>query len=123
METAENTRRWLALSRIVTTTNLCEEYLTKHVYPRFQARGQRCLDSPRKGGVGLPSFGSWSWVTGPNIRPRTAGDHLEALRASLCSKGFCVFRNRKWSHVLSPKRDFKLNDVMGGIVITFPLDG
>ncbi len=35
METAENTRRWLALSRIVTTTNLCEEYLTKHVYPRF----------------------------------------------------------------------------------------
>ena len=35
METAENTRRWLALSRIVTTTNLCEEYLTKQVYPRF----------------------------------------------------------------------------------------
>ncbi len=35
METAENTRRWLALSRIVTTTNLCEEHLTKQVYPRF----------------------------------------------------------------------------------------
>ncbi len=35
METAENTRRWLALSRIVTTTNLCEEYLTKQVYPLF----------------------------------------------------------------------------------------
>ncbi len=59
METAENTRRWLALSRIVTTTNLCEEYLTKRVYPRFLARGQRCLDSLRKGGVGLP------WIGGP----------------------------------------------------------
>ena len=35
METDENTRRWLALSRIVTTTNICEEYLTKRVYPRF----------------------------------------------------------------------------------------
>ncbi len=35
METAENTGRWLALSCIVTTTNLCEEYLTKQVYPRF----------------------------------------------------------------------------------------
>lgn len=27
------------------------------------------------------------------------------------------------THLLSPKRDFKLNDVMGGIVITIPLDG
>ena len=35
MGTAENTRRWQALSRIVTTTNLCEEYLTKEVYPPF----------------------------------------------------------------------------------------
>ncbi len=35
METAENTRRWLALSRIVTSSNLCEEYLTKQVYPKF----------------------------------------------------------------------------------------
>ena len=26
------------------------------------------------------------------------------------------------AHLLSPKRDFKLNDVMGGIVITIPLD-
>lgn len=26
------------------------------------------------------------------------------------------------THPLSPKRDFKLNDVMGGIVITIPLD-
>ncbi len=35
METAENTRRWLVLSRIVTTTNLCEEYFTREVYPKF----------------------------------------------------------------------------------------
>ncbi len=35
METDENTRRWLALSRIVTTRNLCEEYLTEEVYPKF----------------------------------------------------------------------------------------
>jgi hypothetical protein len=27
------------------------------------------------------------------------------------------------THLLSPKRDFKLHDVMGGIVITIPLDG
>ena len=26
------------------------------------------------------------------------------------------------THLLSPKRDFKLNDVMGGIVVTIPLD-
>jgi len=25
-------------------------------------------------------------------------------------------------HLLSPKRDFKLNDVMGGIAITLPLE-
>ncbi len=31
----EPTRRLLELSRIVTPTNLCEEYLTKEVYPRF----------------------------------------------------------------------------------------
>jgi len=35
METAENTRRWLALSRIVPPTNLSEEYLDKRVYPKF----------------------------------------------------------------------------------------
>ena len=35
MGTAESTRRWLALSRIVTETNLCEEYIGKEVYPHF----------------------------------------------------------------------------------------
>ncbi len=31
----EPTRRLLELSRIVTPANLCEEYLTKEVYPKF----------------------------------------------------------------------------------------
>ena len=35
METTEDTRRWLALSRIVTATNLCSEYLTRRIYPSF----------------------------------------------------------------------------------------
>ena len=35
MEMDEPTRRLLELSRIVTPTNLCEEYLTKEVYPKF----------------------------------------------------------------------------------------
>ncbi len=35
METDENTRRWLALSQIVTETNLCEGYIGRKVVPRF----------------------------------------------------------------------------------------
>ena len=35
METAEQTRLWLALSRIVTATDLCDEYLTRQIYPNF----------------------------------------------------------------------------------------
>ncbi len=35
LELDEPTRRLLELSRIVTPTNLCEEYLTKEVYPKF----------------------------------------------------------------------------------------
>jgi len=35
METDEDTRRWLALSRIVTITNLCEKYVTREVYQNF----------------------------------------------------------------------------------------
>ncbi len=35
MRTSENARKWLALSRIVTATNICDEYLTKDVYPKF----------------------------------------------------------------------------------------
>ncbi len=35
METDENTRRWLALSQIVTETNLCEGYIGRKVFPRF----------------------------------------------------------------------------------------
>jgi len=37
LEMDEPTRRLLELSRIVTPTNLCEEYLTKEVYPKFQS--------------------------------------------------------------------------------------
>lgn len=35
MHTSENTRKWRALSRIVTATNVCDEYLTKDMYPKF----------------------------------------------------------------------------------------
>jgi hypothetical protein len=35
MKTSENTRKWLALSRIVTATNLCEEYIARGIYPKF----------------------------------------------------------------------------------------
>ncbi len=35
LELDEPTRRLLELSRIVTPTNLCEEYLTKEAYPKF----------------------------------------------------------------------------------------
>ncbi len=35
METSENSRKWLALSRIVTATNICEEYLSRRMYPQF----------------------------------------------------------------------------------------
>jgi hypothetical protein len=35
MKTSEQTRRWLALSRIVTATNICEEYFQRSLYPRF----------------------------------------------------------------------------------------
>lgn len=35
MESTEDTQRWLALSRIVTATNLCSEYITRPIYPNF----------------------------------------------------------------------------------------
>jgi len=35
MGSTETTRRWLALSRIVTSTNLCERYLRADLYPGF----------------------------------------------------------------------------------------
>ena len=35
MKTSENSRKWLALSRIVTATNICEEYISRGVYPKF----------------------------------------------------------------------------------------
>jgi len=35
-------------------------------------------------------------VNGVKISPLAAGNYKKALRASLCPKGFCVLRNRKW---------------------------
>lgn len=35
MRTTEHTRKWLALSRIVTATNVCEGSLRKDLFPRF----------------------------------------------------------------------------------------
>ncbi len=40
----------LALLRIVTAPNLCEEYLDKQVYPRFSLVAKRALTSRAKGG-------------------------------------------------------------------------
>lgn len=35
LHTSENARKWLALSRIVTATNVCEEYISKGISPTF----------------------------------------------------------------------------------------
>ena len=45
---------------------------------------------------------------------------FQAVYADLAVSKACVDCHN--THVLSPKRNFKLNDVMGGIVITIPLD-
>ncbi len=45
---------------------------------------------------------------------------FQAVYADLAVSKACVDCHN--THVLSPKRDFKLNDVMGGVVITIPLD-
>lgn len=45
---------------------------------------------------------------------------FKAIYADTAVSESCV--NCHNSHALSPKKDFKLGDVMGGIIITFPLD-
>ncbi len=35
MHQAEKSRKWLALARIVTATNICEEYISRKMYPKF----------------------------------------------------------------------------------------
>jgi hypothetical protein len=46
--------------------------------------------------------------------------YFQAIYADRAVSAACV--NCHNSHHLSPKRDFKLNDVMGGIAITIPLE-
>ena len=46
--------------------------------------------------------------------------YFQAIYPDLAVSQACVDCHN--SHLLSPKRDFKLNDVMGGIAITIPLE-
>lgn len=46
--------------------------------------------------------------------------YFQAIYSDLAVSSACVSCHN--SHPLSPKRDFKLNDVMGGVAITIPLD-
>ncbi|HEY6260532.1 MAG TPA: DUF3365 domain-containing protein [Nitrospiraceae bacterium] len=46
--------------------------------------------------------------------------YFQAIYPDLAVSPACIDCHN--SHVLSPKRDFKLNDVMGGIAITIPLE-
>lgn len=46
--------------------------------------------------------------------------YFQAIYPDLAVSPACVECHN--SHLLSPKRDFKLNDVMGGITITIPLE-
>jgi hypothetical protein len=46
--------------------------------------------------------------------------YFQAVYADLAISSACVSCHN--NHPLSPKRDFKLNDAMGGIAITIPLD-
>ena len=46
--------------------------------------------------------------------------YFQAIYPDLAVSQACIDCHN--SHLLSPKRDFKINDVMGGIAITIPLD-
>jgi hypothetical protein len=46
--------------------------------------------------------------------------YFQAIYPDLAVSQACVDCHN--GHLLSPKRDFKLNDVMGGIAITIPLE-
>jgi hypothetical protein len=46
--------------------------------------------------------------------------YFQAIYSDVAVSSACVSCHN--SHPLSPKRDFKLNDVMGGIAITIPLE-
>ncbi|MEO6111480.1 MAG: DUF3365 domain-containing protein, partial [Nitrospiraceae bacterium] len=46
--------------------------------------------------------------------------YFQAIYPDLAVAPVCIDCHN--GHLLSPKRDFKLNDVMGGIAITIPLE-
>ncbi len=46
--------------------------------------------------------------------------YFQAIYQNLAVSPACIDCHN--GHLLSPKRDFKLNDVMGGIAITIPLE-
>jgi len=50
---------------------------------------------------------------------RAKGPHFKAIYADRAVTQACVTCHNE--HLLSPRKDYKLNDVMGGIIIQFPL--
>ena len=50
---------------------------------------------------------------------RAKGPHFKAIYADKAVSEACVTCHNE--HPLSPRKDYKLNDVMGGIIIQFPL--
>jgi len=50
---------------------------------------------------------------------RAKGPHFKAIYADRAVSQTCVTCHNE--HPLSPRKDYKLNDVMGGIIIQFPL--
>jgi hypothetical protein len=50
---------------------------------------------------------------------RPTGPHFKAIYADKAVSQACVTCHNK--HPLSPRKNYKLNDVMGGIIIEFPL--
>ena len=50
---------------------------------------------------------------------RPTGPHFKAIYADKAVSQTCVTCHNE--HPLSPRKDYKLNDVMGGIIIQFPL--
>ena len=50
---------------------------------------------------------------------RAKGSHFKAIYADKAVSEACVTCHNE--HPLSPRKNYKLNDVMGGIIIEFPL--
>src|SRR4030095_5378299 len=58
-------------------------------------------------------------VSSANPRPGSPEQLLEAVYADIAVTAACVECHN--AHPSSPKKDFKVGDVMGGLVISFPL--